>query len=373
MSHINVIIAAGGSGLRYGKENKLLEPCGASCVLVEAVKPFLAFPEVKRVVIAIDTDSADEFLERLSAAHLDEDRRIRLTRGGASRTKTVKFGLQALDEECDLVLIHDGARPFVSHALIQRVTEAAKRDGACIPVLPFADNIMLVTGGDPTPLDRTDYRRVQTPAGFERAAIERAYERCEEDCLDDFTVLHRYAPECKASVTEGDPKNVKITVKDDLRTSLVGFGYDIHRLAEGKGIKLLGERIPCPYSFVAHSDGDVAVHALMDAILSALGEKDIGHLYPVDDHKYDGADSMKLLKGVLKIMHDKGRSAASLSVCIIAERPVVAPHVDRMRTRMADALALPAEKIGITATTNEKVGDIGNGEAIAACAYIMLK
>ena len=304
MSHINVVIAAGGSGLRYGKENKLLEPCGSSCVLVEAVKPFLAFPEVKRVIIAVDSDSADEFLVRLATAHLDEDRRITLTRGGASRTKTVRFGLNALDEECDLVLIHDGARPFVSHALIERVIEGTKRDGACIPALPFTDNIMLVTGGAPTPLDRTDYRRVQTPAGFERTRIERAYELCEEDCLDDFTVLHRYAPEGKVGVTEGDAKNVKITVKDDLKTSLVGFGYDIHRLTEGKGVKLLGERIPCPYSFVAHSDGDAAVHAVMDAILSALGEKDIGHLYPVDDPKYDDADSMKLLKGVLNIMHE---------------------------------------------------------------------
>lgn len=372
MSHINVVIAAGGSGLRYGKENKLLEPCGSSCVLVEAVKPFLAFPEVKRVIIAVDTDSADEFLDSLAAARLDEDRRITLTRGGASRTKTVRFGLQALDEECDIVLIHDGARPFVSHALIERVIAGAKKDGACIPAIPFTDNILRLKDGVAEPSDRTDYRRVQTPAGFARERVEHAYSLCDEDCLDDFTVVHRYAPGY-VTVTEGDPKNIKITVKEDLVTSLAGFGYDVHRLTEGKGIKLLGERIPCPYSFVAHSDGDVAVHALMDAILSALGEKDIGHLYPVDDPKYDGADSMKLLKGVLNIMHAKGRSAANLSVCIIAEKPIIAPHIDRMRARMAQALSLTADKIGITATTNEKVGDIGKGEAIAACAYILLK
>lgn len=372
MSHINVIIAAGGSSLRYGKENKLLEPCGSSCVLVEAVKPFLAFPEVKRVIIAVDTDSADEFLDSLSAAHLDEDRRITLTRGGASRTKTVRFGLQALDEECDLVLIHDGARPFVTGQLIARVIDGAEKCGACIPALPFTDNILRLTDGGAEPLDRTDYRRVQTPAGFSRERIEKAYSLCEEDCLDDFTVAHKYAPG-EVLITEGDPKNVKITVKDDLRTSLVGFGYDIHKLTAGKGIKLLGERIPCPYSFVAHSDGDAAIHAVMDAILSALGEKDIGHLYPVDDPKYDGADSMKLLKGVLRIMHDKGRSVASLSVCIIAEKPVIAPHIDRMRARMASALSLPADKIGITATTNEGVGDIGSAEAIAACAYVLLQ
>lgn len=370
MSHINVIIAAGGASLRYGKENKLFEPCGSSCVLVEAVKPFLTFPDVKRVVIAVDSDSADEFLERLSAAHLDEDRRITLTRGGTSRTKTVAFGLRALDDECDIVLIHDGARPFVTPELIARVIDGAEKVGACIPALPFTDNI-LKTGASPEPLDRNDYRRVQTPAGFSRERIEHAYSLCNEDCLDDFTVAQKYAPG-PVVLTDGEPKNVKITVKDDLRTNLVGFGYDIHRLKEGKGIKLLGERIPCPYSFVAHSDGDVAIHALMDAILSALGEKDIGHLYPTDDPRYDGADSTKLLKGVLKIMHAKGRSVASLSVCIIAEKPVIAPHIDKMRTRMAQALSLPADKIGITATTNEQVGDIGHGEAIAACVYVML-
>lgn len=141
----------------------------------------------------------------------------------------------------------------MTESLIARVIEGAERDGACVPALPFTDNIMKIVGDAPEPLDRTDYRRVQTPSGFARDRIEKAYSLCEEDCLDDFTVVHRYAPGA-VCVTEGDPKNVKITVRDDLRTSLVGFGYDIHRLQEGKGIKLLGERIPCPYSFVAHSD-----------------------------------------------------------------------------------------------------------------------
>lgn len=372
MSHINVVIAAGGSGLRYGKENKLLEPCGSSCVLVEAVKPFLAFPEVKRVIIAVDTDSADEFLDSLAAARLDEDRRITLTRGGASRTKTVRFGLQALDEECDIVLIHDGARPF-GLTRADRTRDSGREKGRGVhPRHPLHRQHTARERRRRRALRPHRLSQSADSRGFARERVEHAYSLCDEDCLDDFTVVHRYAPG-NVTVTEGDPKNIKITVKEDLVTSLAGFGYDVHRLTEGKGIKLLGERIPCPYSFVAHSDGDVAVHALMDAILSALGEKDIGHLYPVDDPKYDGADSMKLLKGVLNIMHAKGRSAANLSVCIIAEKPIIAPHIDRMRARMAQALSLTADKIGITATTNEKVGDIGKGEAIAACAYILLK
>ena len=372
MSTINVVVAAGGSSLRYGKENKLLEPCRSTCVLVEAIKPFLAFREIKRVIIAIDTDSSDEFLDALERAGLDDDRRIVLTRGGATRTRTVKYGLEALDDDCDLVLIHDGARPYVTESLIKRVVKGAEKYGACVPVLPLVDNILYAGEDGVSHLDRTPYRRVQTPVGFERERVEKAYAEVAGDYLDDFCVVDEYA-HGPVTLVDGDPDNIKITVKSDLLTYLTGFGYDIHRLAEGRGIKLLGERIPCPFSFVAHSDGDAAIHALMDAILSALGEKDIGHLYPVDDPKYDGADSVKLLKGVLKIMRAKNRSVVSCSVSIIAEKPLLAPYIDRMRTRMAKLLDMNKEHFGITATTNEGVGDIGDGNAIAACAYILLK
>ena len=371
MSHINVIIAAGGSSLRYGNENKLLEPCGASCVLVEAIKPFLSFPEVKKVIIAIDSGSSDEFLEALKSARLEDDRRITLTRGGSSRTATVGFGVRVLDEECDIVLVHDGARPFVSVALIGRVIESATRCGCAIPAVPLTDNLLKLTPDGAEPADRTPFRRVQTPAGFSKERIERAYAAGSGDFLDDFSFVDKFAHGA-VEVVDGDPKNIKITVKDDLLTGLTGFGYDIHRLQEGKGIKLCGEKIPCPFSFVAHSDGDAAVHAVMDAILSALGEKDIGHLYPVDDPRYDDADSMKLLKGVTDIMRAKNRRVANVSVAIIAEKPVLAPHIDKMRARLAKALALPVERVGITAGTNERVGDIGEGNAIAACATVLL-
>lgn len=371
MSNFNVVIAAGGSSVRYGKENKLFEPCRSSCVLVEAIRPFLSFSEIKRVIVAIDTDSADEFLERLEAARLDDDRRIQLTRGGKSRTQTVKFGLQAVDEDCDFVLIHDGARPFLTTDLIKRVMDGAKECGACVPVLTLTDNILRTDENGAVSIDRTPYRLVQTPMGFEKSRVIEAYEECNRDFLDDFGVVDAYR-HGEVKLVEGERTNRKITVKEDLRTSLVGCGYDIHRFKDGNGIKLLGEKIPCPYAFVAHSDGDVAIHALMDAILSALGKKDIGHLYPVDDPKYDGADSVKLLKGVLAIMHEENRAVANCSVAIIAEKPMLAPYIDRMRTRMSKILDVPAENIGITATTNEKVGDIGAGNAVAAYVTVLL-
>ena len=371
MPHVNVIIAAGGSSLRYGKENKLLEPCRSTCVLVEAIKPFLSFGKVKRVIVAVDSDSADEFLDKLEAAHLDEDTRVILTRGGKSRTSTATFGLAALDDECDVVLVHDGARPYASASLISAVIDGAVSHGACVPVLPLTDNILRTEGDEVFAADRTPFRRVQTPAGFERKRLQEAYDACTRDYLDDISVVeaHRHG---KIKLVEGERSNVKITVKEDLKTSLVGCGYDIHRLKDGDGIRLLGEKIPCPYSFVAHSDGDVAIHALMDAVLSALGKKDIGHLYPVDDPKYDGADSVELLDGVLNIMRSEHRSVANCSVAIIAEKPVLAPYIDRMRTRMSRILDVPAQNMGITATTNESVGDIGEGNAIAAYVTVLL-
>lgn len=372
MPHVNVIIAAAGHSVRYGAENKLFEPCGASCVLVEAIKPFLSFPDVKHIIVAIDTDSADEFLDALERAGLHEDTRVTLTRGGSSRTKTVAYGLKALDDDCDVVLVHDGARPYLSEKLVHEVIDGAVTHGACVPVLAMTDNILIVRDDEIVPLDRTPYRRVQTPMGFARERIERAYAAAEGDYLDDLCVVDKYAHGA-VKLVDGEPSNVKITVKEDLRTYLTGFGYDIHRLTAGKGIKLLGERIPCPYSFVAHSDGDAALHALMDAILSALGENDIGHLFPTDAPEYDGADSVALLKNVLKIMRSKERRAVNCSVCIIAEKPVVAPYIDGMRRRLAKLLSVPAERVGITATTNEGVGDIGDGSAIAAAATVLLK
>ena len=154
---------------------------------------------------------------------------------------------------------------------------------------------------------------------------------------------------------------------------LTGCGYDIHRLTEGDGLKLLGVSVPCEYGFVAHSDGDVPIHALMDAILSALGQKDIGHLFPVDDPRYDNADSIELLLRVLSIAREQGYAVHNMAVSIIAERPMLSPYIEKMQHAMSNLLGIPSERVGVSATTNEKVGDIGNGQAIAAYATVLLK
>lgn len=367
---INVILTAGGTSQRYGAENKLFAPCKDSCVVVEAIKPFLQFEQVSKIIVAIHPSYSDELLVALENARID-DNRIALTTGGITRTQTVKHGLNAIEDDCDFVMIHDGARPFVTTALIQSVLAGAVESGVALPLLPLTDSLVCIKFGV-DPVDRADYRRVQTPVCAKRDIVKKAYAKCDGEYLDDIAVIQKHAP-CDVKIIEGDPANVKITTKADLKSPLCGIGYDIHRFKSGNGIKLLGTLIPCEFAFVAHSDGDVAVHALMDAILSAIGEKDIGHLFPVDDSRYDDANSIDLLQIVLKKASSKGYSLQNVSVAIIAEQPMLAPYIDLMRNNMSKVLKIPCERIGISATTNEQVGDLGDCKSVACFATALLQ
>ena len=373
---VNVIITAGGTSQRYGSKNKLFEKCGSSCVLVEAIKPFLEIPTVSKIIVGIETSFADEFSAALDLAGLKEDSRIALAVGGSTRTQTVKNALVAVEENAELVLIHDGARPYVTTELINNVINSALEHGVALPLLDMTDSIVDVTDGV-MPADRARFKRVQTPFCAKRDIVVNAYQNAQSTFYDDISVIKTsYSGEI--GIVEGEKNNVKITYEGDIKPEadagiLVGCGYDIHRLTGGNGIKLLGAYIPCEFSFIAHSDGDVPIHAIMDAILSALGEKDIGHLFPVDDERYDNVDSMELLFTVLKIASERGYKVNNMTVAIIAERPMLAPYIDAMRTNMSNLLGISAAKVGISATTNEKVGNIGDGKAIAAYATVSLK
>lgn len=367
---INLIIPAGGTSQRYGEENKLFVPCASSCVIVEAIKPFLSFDCITKVIVAIHPSYSDEFLNAIDFAGLQEDSRIKLTVGGDTRTETVKNALRAVDDDCDYIMVHDGARPYVTTALIEQVIDGAKECGASLPLQPLTSSLVEVKDGI-TPKNRDEYRLVQTPVCVEATRFKKAYDLCETAFYDDISVVQTYAFG-KIKAVEGDVKNIKITTKNDLATPLCGIGYDIHKFKKGKGIKLLGTLIPCEFAFVAHSDGDVAIHALMDAILTAIGEKDIGHLFPVDDERYDDADSCELLKTVLSHATQKGYAVQNVSVAIIAERPMLAPYIDSMRNNMSSILNIPAGRIGISATTNEGVGDLGDCKSIACFATVLL-
>ncbi len=370
MKSINVIIPAGGTSQRYGEENKLFAKCGKGCVLTEALTPFLAFDEVTKVIVAIHSSYFDELMNWLSILHLDEDDRITLAIGGDTRTETVKNAFRSLTDDCTHVLVHDGARPFVSKELIERVISALDTHKGAVSLLPLVDNVASVKDGVQS-RDRNHYRLVQTPAGFEREIFEKAYSNATTSALDDLTTVQAVYDGPIAHV-EGEAKNRKITHKGDLSQNRVGCGYDIHRTEKGNGITLLGVKIPTDFSLVAHSDGDVPVHAIMDAILSALGKRDIGHYFPVDDPKYDNADSLELLDEVMTICHNEGYKVDNVSVTIIAEKPKIAPHINEMRARVCTHLGVAEDFVGIAATTNEQVGDIGQGNAVGAYATVLL-
>jgi len=379
---INVIITAGGVSRRFGNENKLFASCGSSCVLLESIKPFLNFKEISKVIVGINSYFSDEFTDLLDRYGLKDEKRIVLSLGGGSRAQTVRNTLSSIDDDAELILIHDGARPFVDEELISAVIDKGNEFGVALPLAPLVDAVVSVEGGI-NPVDRNSLRSVQTPFAVRRGIFFDAYSNAPKEAFsansafyDDLSVIKtRYNG--KIGIVEGNPKNIKITYLKDLENSdpfrvVTGCGYDIHRVKQGNGIKLLGVFIPCEYSFIAHSDGDVPVHAIMDGVLSAVGEKDIGHLFPVDDPKYDDADSAELLAQVLKIADGKGFKLSALSVSIIAERPMLAPYIDDMQRRMSVLCNLPKERIGISATTNEQVGDIGNGNAVAAYATVTL-
>ncbi|MDE7373278.1 MAG: 2-C-methyl-D-erythritol 2,4-cyclodiphosphate synthase, partial [Clostridia bacterium] len=374
--NINVIITAGGTSQRYGAKNKLFEKCGTSCVLVEAIKPFLNIENVTNIIVGIETSFADELAGELDLAGLAEDKRIRFSTGGKTRTQTVKNALAAISDDADMILIHDGARPYVTVETIEAVIKSAKKCGVALPLLPLTDSIVSVAHEGVDPVDRDNFRRVQTPIAIKRDIFEKAYSEIQTAFYDDLSVI-KSCFSGEIGVVDGDRNNVKITYSGDIKTAdleyLTGCGYDIHRLTDGDGIKLLGVSVPCEYSFVAHSDGDVPVHALMDAILSALGQKDIGHFFPVDDPRYDNADSIELLLRVLSIAREQGYAVHNMAVSIIVERPMLSPYTDKMQTVMANLLGISRERIGVSATTNEKVGDIGDSKAIAAYATVLLK
>ena len=370
MKSINVIIPAGGTSQRYGEKNKLFERCGKGCVLTEAITPFLAFEQVSKVIIAIHSSYFDDIMSWLSILHLDEDNRISLAIGGSTRTETVKNALRSLTDDCTHVVVHDGARPFVSKELISNVISALDTHKGAVSLLPLVDNIASVADGVKS-LDRNHFRLVQTPVGFERSIFEKAYSSATDSALDDLTTVQKVYEGAIAHI-EGERKNRKITHKGDLSQNKIGCGYDIHRIEKGDGITLFGVKIPTDFSLVAHSDGDVPIHAIMDAILSALGKKDIGHYFPVDDPKYNNADSMELLDTVMEICHNNGYKVDNVSVTVIAERPKLAPYINEMRARTCVRLGVPENCVGISATTNEQVGDIGKGNGIGAYATVLL-
>ena len=372
---VSVIICAAGKGERAGfDKNKLLAPLYGAPALWHTLKKF-DIPEIDEVIVA----ASEVDLEEISA--LCKPLNYKVVKGGATRTESVKKALDAVT--CDIVLIHDGARPFLSRELILNCIDGVKKFGSAVAAIRLTDTAVCGQLGYITDrLDRETTFRVQTPQGFLTEDIRRAYALAENKVYTDDSAVYGEFIE-PARLIDGEEGNIKLTYKSDFNRELpftaavcglTGFGVDVHAFGKKQNfIKLCGVKIPCDTGLVAHSDGDVALHAVMDAVLSAAGLKDIGHYFPDSDTAFKGADSAKLLKKVIELADEKGLKVVSLSVAVQAEKPRLSPYIDEMVARLAELTGADCGKISVTAGTSEGLGFVGEGLGICTYAVATLK
>jgi 2-C-methyl-D-erythritol 4-phosphate cytidylyltransferase/2-C-methyl-D-erythritol 2,4-cyclodiphosphate synthase len=301
---------------------------------------------------------------------------VQFTTGGATRQESVRLGLEVLaGAEPDRVLIHDAARPLLPAEVIERLLIALDAYKGAIPVLPVADSLTHAAGDlMGAPARREDLRRVQTPQAFHFAEVLAAHRDWDgpTNAGDDAQVAQAWGME--VALVEGDETLHKLTYAADFGASKplvrVGSGYDVHRLEEGEELWLCGVRIEHTHGLSGHSDADVAIHALVDAMLGAIGAGDIGQHFPPSDAQWKGAASDRFLAHAGKLVADEGYALANADVTIICEAPKIGPHREAMRERLADILGVDIAAISVKATTTEKLGFTGRREGIAAQAVV---
>ncbi len=383
-----VIIPAAGSGSRMGAgmPKQFLALAGEP-LLARTVRTFLASGAIDTVVVVVPAAHEQE-TRHLLERHLAGERtggRLVFALGGATRQDSVRSGLRALPPEVDIVLVHDGARPLVTPALIRRCIAGAREHGAVIAAVAVKDTLKQVdaAGRIERTVDREHLWQAQTPQAARRELLERAHALATASGLvgtDEAALLeHAGIP---VHVVAGDEQNIKITRPGDLtlaagllegkQTMKIGHGFDAHRLVAGRDLVLGGVRIDFERGLLGHSDADVLTHALIDAMLGAAGAGDIGRHFPDRDERYRGISSIRLLEETTALVADRGLRLANADITILCQRPKLAPYLAAMRDHLAAACRVAPDRINIKATTTEEMGYTGRGEGIAAHAVVLL-
>ena len=369
---IAVVIVAAGRGTRAGGEiPKQWQEVGGQPVVVRTIAAFAR--RADRVVLVIHPD------DRSRADCLG----VELVEGGATRDASVKAALEALaGQGVTRVLIHDGARPFVSPALIHRVLAALDHSPGAAPALPVTDALWRGDGGRVAGTQaRTGLWRAQTPQGFRFDDILAAHRAHPGGAADDVEVAR--AAGLDVAIVEGDEDNLKITLPGDFARAerllmgarmdvRVGNGFDVHAFTTGDHVWLCGVKVPHGRALLGHSDADVGMHALTDAIYGALAEGDIGRHFPPSDPQWKGAESHIFLSHAIGLATARGYRLANADVTIVCERPKVGPHAAAMQARLAAILGVAPDRVSVKATTSERLGFTGREEGIAAMATATL-
>ena len=379
--HAAIILAAGRGERAGGREGpKQYRRIGGRPVIQRTIEVFASHPRIATVIVALHPDDGDLF-----AASVADRAAVATVHGGATRQASTLNALRALDGTHAGVLIHDAARPFVDHATIDRVLDVVEAGRGAIPALAVSDTLKKAgtDGVIEATVPRAALFAAQTPQGFPLAAIRDAHEAAASAGRDDFTddaAIAEWAG-LEVRVVEGSPDNSKITWARDIAMAderlsgrnafpdvRTGTGYDVHSFEPGDHVTLCGVAIPHDMKLSGHSDADVGLHALTDALLATCGEGDIGTHFPPSDERWRGAASRIFVAEAVRIVRARGGRIANADVSLIAEAPTVGPHRDAMRAAMAAMLGVALDRVSVKATTNEKLGFVGRGEGIAAIA-----
>jgi 2-C-methyl-D-erythritol 4-phosphate cytidylyltransferase/2-C-methyl-D-erythritol 2,4-cyclodiphosphate synthase len=384
---VAAIIAAGGRGVRLGADRpKQFLDIGGRSILEMSIAALAASDRITEIVVALP----EEHLEAESKAlRASSTRPITFVAGGKRRQDSVANAFAKASKQCDVVLIHDAARPFVTQDVIDRAIDGAQAHGAAVAAVAVRDTVKQAgdAGADGARLIRSTIPRdtiflAQTPQAFRRDVLARALdEGAAVDATDEAMLVERLG--VPVHVVEGDPRNVKITTPDDLEKARaegdrqlmmrVGNGYDLHRLVAGRPLILAGVTIPFELGLDGHSDADIVCHAVTDAVLGAAGAGDIGRMFPDTDPAWKGADSIKLLKGAVAKVREAGYRVSNVDVTVIAQKPKLLPYLDAMRANLAAALDIEPSAVSVKGKTNEGVDSMGRGESMACHAVSLLR
>ena len=389
MSGTVALIVAAGRGVRAGGQiPKQYRTVGGIPVLRRTIEAFSAHPAVDHVLVIIAGDDS----RYADVAPHNSATLLPPVIGGETRQESVRRGLEALVALAPQhVLIHDGARPFVSGAVISRVVDALATAHAVIPALPVPATLKAVdaSGLIIATIPREGLQSAETPQGFRFGAILDAHRKAAaegQDCTDDAAVAELAG--IPVRVVAGDAANIKLTTSEDIamadRRELaeaalacgdirVGTGYDVHAFGPGSEVMLGGVAVPHTRGVVGHSDADVVLHALTDAVLGAIAEGDIGSHFPPSDPQWKGASSDRFLAFAVERVRARGGRIGNVDIAVVAEGPRISRHRDAMRVRIAEICGITADRVGVKATTNESLGFIGRGEGLAAHAVATVR
>lgn len=390
MTNYSAVILAAGQGKRMlAGRNKQFLMIDEKPLIIHTLTVFQADPWCEEVVLVTNHKERGAMEQLLHTYRVEHD--VRFVNGGAERQDSVLSGLEAIQNTQIPVLIHDGARPFVTRESLHKLAETTVEKSAALLAVKVTDTIKQKTDDYLSTLDRDTLWAAQTPQAFDYDLIVRAHQQAKRSGYygtDDASLVEKMNK--PVEIVEGSYDNIKLTTPEDLHKAeayvrnqgkgkeeslmfRIGQGFDVHQLTEGRPCIIGGVEIPYEKGLLGHSDADVLLHTIADACLGAIGEGDIGKHFPATDPEFKDADSGKLLQHVWSIVEDRGYMLGNMDCTVIAQAPKMAPYIEEIRDKVASLLDTDRARINVKATTTEKLGFTGRKEGIAAQAVVLLQ